>query len=277
MSQFNPGDLVETLVMSKGRGSKYWLPARVISQSSNRLFNLEIVGDIAQHYMVAKERKSVKPDKIRPPAKLHIGDEVRVDQNKKGKIRWIGCDKLFGNSIETRYGIELDEPRGFSDGTWKGKRFFRCNRWCGVFLKERERIRLVKSSQPNSSSTLVKKTTLQKLAQSKVKPLNNQIPKNGPSSLMPLAQYDEKESRSVSPRLHTEEEKEIRTTFKFFDTNKDRKIDAKELKSVMKKLGSEIDDAGVQLLLRDFDLNKSGTIEWDEFLKVMKQIGGLVS
>jgi len=276
MSQFNPGDLVETLVMSKGRGSKYWLPARVISQSANRLFNLEIVGDIAEHYMVAKDRRSVNPDKIRTPPKLHVGDHVRVDQNKKGKIRWIGCDKLFGNSVETRYGIELEEARGFSDGTWKGKRFFRCNRWCGVFLKERERIRLVKSSQPNSSSTLVKKTAVQRSAQNRVKPANNQIPKNGPLSLKPLAQYDEKESLPVSPRLRTEEEKEIRATFKFFDTKKDRKIDAKELKSVMKHLGSEIDDAGVQLLLHDFDLNKSGTIEWDEFLKMMKQIGGLV-
>jgi len=276
MSRFNPGELVETLVMSRGRGSKYWLPATVISQSANKYYNLEIVGDVAQHYMVAKERRSVEPEKIRPLPKLHVGDRVRVDQNKNGKIRWIGCDKVFGNSIETRYGVELDEARGFSDGTWKGKRFFMCNRWCGVFLKERERIRLVKSSQPNSSSTLVKKTGLPKSGQSKVKPAKNQVPKNGPLTLMPLAQYDEKESLPVSPRLHTEEEKEIRQTFKVFDTNKDRRIDAKELKHVMKQLGSEIDDAGVKLLLHDFG-NKSGTIEWDEFLKMMKEIGGLVS
>jgi len=266
MSSFNPGDLVETEVMSKRRGSKYWLPAIVVTRAANKSYNLEIVGEVASHYMVAKERKHVKPEKIRPLPKLHVGDRVRVDQNKNGYIRWIGCDKVFGNSIEPRYGIELDDARGFSDGIWKGKRFFTCNRWCGVFIKERERIWLLKSSQPNSSSKLVKKTAVPKSAK-----------KGGPLTLNPNVQYDEKESViPVSPRLHTEEEKEIRNTFKIFDTNKDRKIDAAELKKVMKQLGSEIDDAGVKLLMQDFDLNNSGMIEWDEFLKMMKQIGGLV-
>jgi len=274
MSSYKSGDLVQTLVMSKGRGSRYWLPAIVVCQAANKSYNVNIVGDVASHYMVNKEWKRVQPDKIRPIPKLHVGDRVRVDQNKNGTIRWIGCDKVFGNSIEPRYGIELDEARGFSDGIWKGKRFFNCNRWCGVFIKERWRVKLVKSSQPNSSSQLVKKTAVPKSAKSNVK----QAKKGGPLTLSPNVQYDEKESPiPVSPRLHTEEEKEIRNTFKFFDTNKDRKIDAAELKKVMKQLGSEIDDAGVKLLLQDFDLNKSGMIEWDEFLKMMKQIGGLVS
>jgi len=278
MSRFQRGDLVETLVMSKGRGSRYWLPANIICQTAKNAYNLEIVGDVAQHYMVSKERKNVQTEKIRPLPKLHVGDRVRVDQNKNGYIRWIGCDKVFGNSIETRYGIQLDDARGFSDGTWKGKRFFHCNRWCGVFLKERERIKLMKSSQPNSSSTLTKKGAVQKSAQSKTNQAKTQERKGMVLSLPTSSEDDEKKSSlTISPRLYTEEEKEIRQTFKFFDTNKDRKIDAKELKKVMKQLGSEIDDAGVGLLVTDFDLNKSGTIEWDEFLKMMKQIGGLVS
>jgi len=250
MSRFHPGDLVETLVISKGRGSKYWLPATVTSQSANKSYNLEVVESVAEHFMVAKEMRSVAPEKVRPLAKLHVGDRVRVDQSKNGYIRWIGCDKIFGNTTESRYGVELDEAIGVSDGTWKGKRLFQCKPWCGMFLKERERIRLVKSSQSDSSSTLLKKTA------------RNQDSKNGPSTSILQAQYDEKE-----------EEKGLRQTFNFFDTNKDKKIDAKELKNVMKQLGSEIDDAGVQLLLNDFDLNKSGTIEWDEFLKMMKKIG----
>jgi len=278
MSHFNRGELVETLVMSKGRGSKYWLPATIINQTANKLYNLEIVGDVAQHYMVAKGRRNVQPSKIRPLPKLHVGDRVRVDQNKNGYIRWIGCHKLFGNSIETRYGIQLDEARGFSDGTWKGKRFFQCNRWCGVFLKERERIKLLQSSFPNSSSTLVKKGVVPKSAKSEAK-LEKKEEHKGMALTLPLSAYDDekKSSLTMSPRLFTEEEKEIRQTFKYFDTNKDRKIDAKELKHVMKQLGSEVDDAGVDLLVTDFDLNKSGHIEWDEFLKMMKQIGGLVS
>lgn len=259
MSRFNPGDLVETLVISKSRGSKYWLPATVISQSANEFYNLELVAAAAEYYMVAQGRKSVAPDKIRPLAKLHVGDRVRVDQSKNGSIRWIGCDTQFGNNSETRYGVELDEAIGISDGTWKGKRFFQCKPWCAMFLKERERIRLVKSSQSNSRSTLLKKTVLQKSAQSDAKKA--------------LAQHDEKDSLPAFSRNEAEEEKELRKTFNFFDTNKDKRIDAKELKNVMKQLGSEINDAGVQVLLKDFDLNNNGTIEWDEFLKMMKQFG----
>jgi len=271
---FKPGELVETLVMSKGRGSKYWLPATIISQSADRNYNLEIVEEVAKHYMVTKDQRSVKTDKIRPLPELHVGDRVRVDQTKNGYIRWIGCDKLFGNSREARYGIELDDARGFSDGTWKGKRFFTCDRWCGVFLKERERIILVKSSQPSSKSTLVNKGAAPKPLQSKGLPAT----KENQLSLRECTYSDDEKGSSIaSPRLQNEEEKEIRKTFKFFDTNKDRKIDATELKNVMKLLGSEIDDTGVNLLLNDFDLNKNGTIEWEEFLKMMKQIGGLVS
>jgi len=273
MSKYKPGELVQTLVMSKGRGSKYWLPAKVLSQTANMNYNLEIFDDIAKHYMVAKDWRSVKSEKIRPLPKLQIGDRVRIDQTKNGYIRWIGCDQLFGNSRQTRYGVELDEARGFSDGTWKGKRFFKCNRWCGVFLKERERIILIKSSQPNSKSTLVNKGV---------------VPKSAPKTLVStkdnkLSQRectysgDQKDSSVTSFRPRDEEEKEIRETFKFFDTNKDKKIDTSELKNVMRMLGSEIDDAGVLLLLNDFDVNKNGTIEWDEFLTMMKQIGGFVS
>jgi len=268
MSQYKTGDLVQTVVVSRRRGSSYWLPATIINQLANQSYNLEIVKDVAEHYMVAKDRKSVHCEKIRPLPDLHVGDRVRVDQNKNGYIRWIGCDQVFGNSKLVRYGIELDTARGFSDGTWRNKRFFECNRWCGVFLKERERIKLIKSSKPNSTSTLVKTAVVPKSASAKTTLVMNGLSK---------AQDDEKKSAPLSPRLHTEEEKEIRQTFKFFDTNKDRKIDAKELKSVMKQLGSEIDDSGVQLLLNDFDLSKNGTIEWTEFLKMMKQIGGLVT
>merc|ERR1719397_339693 len=150
MSRFNPGDLVETLVTSKSRGSKYWLPARVISQQANSFYNVKIVESVAEHYMVAQERKSVATEKIRALAKLHVGDRVRIDQSKNGYIRWIGCDNNFGNNTEIRYGVELDEAIGVSDGTWKGKRFFQCKQWCGMFLKERERIRLVKSSRSKS-------------------------------------------------------------------------------------------------------------------------------
>jgi len=274
MSRYKTGDLVETLVMSKRRGSKYWLPATIQKQLANQSYNLEIVKDVAEHYMVVKDRKSVHKEKIRPLPDLHVGDRVRVDQNKNGYIRWIGCHKVFGNSVQVRYGIELDTARGFSDGTWKKVRFFQCNRWCGVFLKERERIKLIKSvNQPNSSSTLVKKSAVPQSASGKIALSTVSVAKEAQVA----AQDDEKKATYLSPRLHTEEEKEIRQTFKFFDTNKDRKIDAKELKSVMKQLGSEIDDYGVQLLLNDFDLSKNGAIEWADFLKMMKQIGGLVT
>jgi len=270
MSKFKPGELVETLVMSKRRGSKYWLPATVINQMANEAYNLEIVKEVAEHYMVAKDRKKVHLKEIRPLPKLHVGDRVRVDLNKNGYIRWIGCDKVFGNSEHIQYGIQLDNARGFSDGTWRGKRFFLCNRWCGVFIKERERITLLKSSQPNSTSTLVCKGAVPKSAE-----------KRGPSGklLNFTDSVDDEKGTSgiISPRLQTEEEKEIRMTFKYFDRNKDQKIDSNELKQVMKQLGSEIDDAGVAVLVEYFDLNKNGTIEWAEFLKMMKAIGGVIS
>jgi len=270
MSQYKPGDLVQTKVMSKRRGSTYWLPATVINRMAKEAYNLELVKEVAEHYMVAKDRKSVPSKEIRQLPKLHTGDRVRVDLNKNGYIRWIGCDAVFGNSKHIQYGIQLDNARGFSDGTWRGKRFFLCNRWCGVFIKERERITLIKSSQPNSTSTLVNKGAVPTSAK-------KEVPKGKLLDFVGRVDDEKVSSGFISPRLHSEEEKEIRQTFKYFDTNKDQKIDAKELKKVMKQLGSEIDDAGVELLVEYFDLNKNGTIEWDEFLKMMKAIGGVVS
>jgi len=172
-----------------------------------------------------------------------------------------------------RYGVELDKPLGYSDGTWKGKQFFQCNHWCGVFLKERERIMLIKSSQPNSKSMLVTGGVVLKSAAKVLR--NNGLAASKDNQLRRERTYsdDDKESLVSSPRLLNEEDKDIRATFKFFDTNKDRKIDAKELQNVMKLLGSEIDDTCVKILMNDFDLNNNGTIEWDEFLKMMKQIG----
>merc|ERR1711879_500776 len=102
-------------------------------------------------------------------------------------------------------------------------------------------------------------------------------PKSTQLTLESIADEDEHKyvPSPLSPRLKSKEETEIRQTFKFFDKNKDQRIDANELKEVMKYLGSEIDDLGVKLLMSDFDLNKNGTIEWAEFLTMMKQLGGI--
>merc|ERR1719510_276456 len=122
----------------------YWLPARVV-KNENGLFDLKISGTTADRFGIKAMNKQIQMDKIRGLTAIEVGTQVRVDENKDGIVRWMGKDKVFGNLKYTWFGIELKQARGFSDGVWKGKRFFECNRWCGMFVK-RERLMVLTAS-----------------------------------------------------------------------------------------------------------------------------------
>lgn len=290
--KWKAGQLVETLVKSKSRGSMYWLPARVV-KGADGTYDLKIPANMADRFGIKSLNSKVKLEKIRELTEISLGENVKVDENKNGIIRWVGVDKVFGSTKEKWYGVELTQGRGFSDGCWKGKRFFECNRWHGMFVK-RERL-MAKggankpaSARPQSSRLAGKKAPIKRAKledydangkpapRAAPKPADEKKVKEATLSLDNVEDEEEKYMPSpLSPRLKNQEETEIRQTFKFFDKNKDQRIDANELKEVMKHLGSEIDDLGVKLLMDDFDNNKNGTIEWGEFLTMMKELGGV--
>jgi len=280
--KWKAGELVETLVKSKSRGSMYWLPARVV-KNSDGFYDLKIQQNTADRFGIKSLNSKVKLEKIRELTAIQVGEKVKVDENKDGVVRWVGTDKVFGSTNESWYGVELSQGRGFSDGCWKGKRFFECNRWHGMFVK-RERLMAKGGASKKAARAPVKRAKLEdyddKPAPKKAAAPKPAEEKKVKESEAPLSLDNVQDDipyipSPLSPRLKNQEETEIRQTFKFFDKNKDQCIDESELKAVMKSLGSEIDDLGVKLLMADFDINKNGTIEWAEFLTMMKQIGGI--
>ena len=65
---------------------------------------------------------------------VRIGDRVMIDDDKKGQIKWIGVQKLFGPGVW--YGVRLVEARGNCDGTYKGIEAFKCPHNCGLYVQK---------------------------------------------------------------------------------------------------------------------------------------------
>ncbi|KAI1888799.1 hypothetical protein AGOR_G00172460 [Albula goreensis] len=77
-----------------------------------------------------------KTTEVKEPIHLSLDSVVEVElsagKTVYGTVRWIG--RLPG--VEgTRVGLELEEPTGVSDGTFKGERFFNCPPKRGLFVK----------------------------------------------------------------------------------------------------------------------------------------------
>ncbi|GCC19900.1 hypothetical protein chiPu_0018607 [Chiloscyllium punctatum] len=67
---------------------------------------------------------------------LGVSSVVQIDMGKgqlmTGVIRWMGYLPEMVGEIA---GVELDEDRGLSDGTWKGHRYFHCAPKRGIFVR----------------------------------------------------------------------------------------------------------------------------------------------
>ncbi|XP_041040813.1 ubiquitin carboxyl-terminal hydrolase CYLD [Carcharodon carcharias] len=67
---------------------------------------------------------------------LGVKSVVQIDMGKgqlmTGVIQWMGHLPAMMGEIA---GVELDEDKGFSDGTWKGHRYFQCAAKRGIFVR----------------------------------------------------------------------------------------------------------------------------------------------
>jgi centrin-1 len=74
---------------------------------------------------------------------------------------------------------------------------------------------------------------------------------------------------NLSLGVTEEQRQEIREAFDLFDADASGTIDAGELKTAMRALGFEPDDAEIETLIATVDTDASGTISFDEFLEMM--------
>ena len=65
-----------------------------------------------------------------------MGEEVEVEGKGKGIVRYIGTTDFYPN--ETLFGIELEEPIGTHNGTFKDKTYFETSENCGIFAKRQD-------------------------------------------------------------------------------------------------------------------------------------------
>lgn len=63
-----------------------------------------------------------------------VGDRVQVTRKCWGVVKWIGCLPDKAAKI-IYYGVALDQTLGKNNGTYKGKRLFRCKNNCGIFVR----------------------------------------------------------------------------------------------------------------------------------------------
>ena len=71
--------------------------------------------------------------------------------------------------------------------------------------------------------------------------------------------------------LHDEKIKECTKIFNLFDTNKDGKIDTKELGDVMRALGVQPKQTELLEIVKKVDTNASGNIDLNEFLSLFER------
>jgi calcium-binding protein CML len=75
-------------------------------------------------------------------------------------------------------------------------------------------------------------------------------------------------------RSHVPDEAEMRKVFERFDENKDGVICSDELSRFMKRLGFEMSDDDVQILVKTVDENSKGTVNFSEFYALYSSLSG---
>lgn len=69
---------------------------------------------------------------------IHVGKRCRLakDDTRRGTIAFVGeVEEIPGPKGIPWVGVDLDEPVGKNDGTVGGKRHFKCQANCGVFVR----------------------------------------------------------------------------------------------------------------------------------------------
>ncbi|XP_059496010.1 uncharacterized protein LOC125461304 isoform X3 [Stegostoma tigrinum] len=96
----------------------------------------------ASHEDTPKARRQKLP--------ININDYVIVNGNKSGTARYVGHLDGSGMANAVFVGVELDEPSGQHDGTFRGKRYFQCYENFAIFVPVHE-IFYVISKKPKKS------------------------------------------------------------------------------------------------------------------------------
>ena len=74
-------------------------------------------------------------------------------------------------------------------------------------------------------------------------------------------------------QLAEEDEEEFKKFFGLFDKDKDNTISTKELGTVLRALGMNPTEIGLQNMVRQFDKDRNGTIEFAEFVTIIWSVG----
>ena len=69
--------------------------------------------------------------------------------------------------------------------------------------------------------------------------------------------------------MTSDQQKEFRDTFEFFDVDKGGDVDNRELGLMFRQLGLTPSDEEVERMIADFDYDHSGTIDFEEFCGMM--------
>ncbi|CAL9068808.1 unnamed protein product [Musa banksii] len=91
-----------------------------------------------------------------------------------------------------------------------------------------------------------------------------------------MNKFKKKALRVVAEYLSVEEVADIKDMFEKMDINKNGKITFEELKFGLRKLGHQIPDADVQILMEAADVDGTGTLDYGEFVAVsihLRKIG----
>lgn len=83
-----------------------------------------------------------------------------------------------------------------------------------------------------------------------------------------MNRFKRKALRVIADHLSTEEVEDIKESFKKMDTDNDGIVSIEELKSGLRKFGSQLAEAEVQMLIETVDTNGKGTLDYGEFVAV---------
>lgn len=90
-------------------------------------------------------------------------------------------------------------------------------------------------------------------------------------SSLGAASLDDKDALAISARasFNSEEMDELRAKFKLLDVNRDGKLDSKDLKQVLQRIGySDVDDSTLRGIVNEVDFTKTGALHFEDFLDV---------
>ncbi|KAG0468908.1 hypothetical protein HPP92_018236 [Vanilla planifolia] len=83
-----------------------------------------------------------------------------------------------------------------------------------------------------------------------------------------MNRFKKKAMRVIAERLSIEEVEIIREMFSLMDTNNDGKVTYEELKAGLQKVGSQLAEAEIKMMMEVADVDGNGTLDYGEFVAV---------